>query len=81
MSFWDPYDRYGRERRRRMEQRRRAGGRGGACPRREEEARARAMDETRPRPAPSVERFEQELAQARRERDEWADRYKQAMAA
>lgn len=66
MSFWDPYDRYNRERRRRLaEQRRRA-----------EEL---GLRRTQPLPTELVERFEKELAQARRERDEWADRYKQVM--
>jgi len=51
--------------------------------RRAEEERLRHQ-QTPPKPTPPtahplLERFEQELAQARRERDEWADRYKTLM--
>lgn len=87
MSFWDPYDRYGRERRRRLEQQRRQAQEEALRRAREEEALRRARAEREMgRPAPPLpptvlERFEQELAQAHRERDEWADRYKQALAA
>lgn len=87
MSFWDPYDRYGRERRRRLEQQRRQAQEEAMRRVKEEEAlrRARAEREmgrrTPPLPPTLLERFEQEVAQAHRERDEWADRYKQAMEA
>lgn len=85
--FWDPYERYNRKRRQMIEQERR---------RRlaEEEAARRAQAEAEYRrahgeaagrpPAPAegdiTARFAQELAKARRERDEWADRYDQLLA-
>jgi molecular chaperone GrpE len=73
MSFWDPYDRHRREQQRRlMEQRRRA-------EQQEAERRARAAQERSAGPPglpPNlIARFEEELAKARRERDELADRY------
>lgn len=84
--FWDPYDRQRRrlleaqrraaleaERRRRLEEMQR---------RAEEEMQRRAAEQAAraPGPPPNVQaRFEQELAEARRERDEWADRYHGAM--
>ena len=61
--------------------------------RRQQQALQRALEEAEQRalqpqdaPAPPqqgaslIERFQQELAEARRERDEWADRYDQALA-
>jgi molecular chaperone GrpE len=77
MSFWDPYDRHRREQQRRlMEQRRRA-------EQQEAERRARVAQERAAGPPavpPNViARFEEELAKARRERDELADHY-QTMA-
>jgi molecular chaperone GrpE len=80
MDFWDPYDRM--RRRRMLEQQRRKMAEENA--RRAEEERLRRQQQTPPKPPtpathPLLERFEQELAQARRERDEWADRYKTLM--
>ena len=65
MSFWDPYDRYNRERRRRIAERRRRVA--------EELSNAHSLSPE------LVERFQREIARARRERDEWADRYRQVM--
>ena len=79
MDFWDPYERA--RRRRLLEQRRRAEQE--AVQRAEQERLRRAQMEQRAQPQQPptnnnvLQRFEQELAQARRERDEWADRYKQ----
>ena len=79
MDFWDPYDRM--RRRRLLEQQRRRMAEENA--RRAEEERLRHQQAQQKASAPAVhpllERFEQELAQARRERDEWADRYKTLM--
>lgn len=80
MDFWDPYDRM--RRRRLLEQQRRRMAEENA--RRAEEERLRQQQQTQQRASsptahPLLERFEQELAQARRERDEWADRYKTLM--
>lgn len=79
MDFWDPYDRM--RRRRLLEQQRRKMAEENA--RRAEEERLRRQQQAAPKaPPPSqpmLERFEQELVQARRERDEWADRYKALM--
>lgn len=65
MSFWDPYDRYNRERRRRITEKRRQAA--------EELSHAHSLSPE------LVERFQREIARARRERDEWADRYRQVM--
>ncbi|MGB0389064.1 MAG: nucleotide exchange factor GrpE [Ardenticatenaceae bacterium] len=65
MSFWDPYDRYNRERRRRSAERRRQA--------------AQELNHVHSLSPELVERFQKEIAQARRERDEWADRYRQVM--
>lgn len=65
MSFWDPYDRYNRERRRRIAEKRRQAA--------EELSHAHSLSPE------LVERFQREIARARRERDEWADRYRQVM--
>lgn len=81
MSFWDPYDPYGRARSRRAEEMRRRAEQE-AARHAQQEAAARAQAE-RPAqrasepPAHILARFEEELVQARRERDEWADRYDQ----
>jgi molecular chaperone GrpE len=78
MDFWDPYDRM--RRRRLLEQQRRRMAEEAAQRAEEEKLRRHqaAKAQTPPQP-PFMERFEQELAQARRERDEWADRYKTLM--
>lgn len=81
MDFWDPYDRM--RRRRLLEQQRRKMAEENA--RRAEEERLRRQQQAAaqrpptPPANPILERFEQELVQARRERDEWADRYKTLM--
>lgn len=84
--YWDPFDPYGRARRRRLEEQRR---REEARRRAEQEALRRALTEeesrrhaTPPSPPPTPElvaRFEAELVQARRERDEWEDRYNELL--
>lgn len=85
--FWDPYDRNNRERRRLAEEARRRQLAEQEAARRaqiEQEIRRRAQAEQGGRntsmPPEMVARFEEELARARRERDEWADRYDQLMA-
>lgn len=78
MDYWDPYDRM--RRRRLLEQQRRRMAE--EASRRAEEEKLRRQQATRPPTPPQggmLERFEQELAQARRERDEWQDRYKTLM--
>jgi molecular chaperone GrpE len=77
MDYWDPYDRM--RRRRLMEQQRRRMAEEAAH--RAEAERLRRQPPPQPQAPPPtnamvLERFEQELAQARRERDEWADRYR-----
>ncbi|HEX8681205.1 MAG TPA: nucleotide exchange factor GrpE [Ardenticatenaceae bacterium] len=78
MSFWDPYDPYGRNRRRTQQEMLRRRAEQEAARRAQQEAAARAQAErTAQPPAHIIARFEEELVQARRERDEWADRYDQ----
>ncbi|MDQ4075018.1 MAG: nucleotide exchange factor GrpE [Chloroflexota bacterium] len=77
--FWDPHDRYNRNSRQRRVAEQEAARRARA----EEEKRLRAQAQQEKQQALSpdvIARFQEELAQARRERDEWADRYDQLMA-
>lgn len=85
--YWDPYGRSRRARRMAELERQRRLQEQAARERAEAEAQARAQAEQARRKQQKqvttselLSRFEQELAQARRERDEWADRYDQLLA-
>ncbi len=78
--FWDPYDRYNRDQRRRLaEQEAARRAQAEAELRRRAQAEQEMRSQQQSPPPDVIVRFAEELAEARRERDAWADRYDQLM--